>query len=147
MADIDIFALTPAVALQGIIDFKSVEGRKLYETATNKLDEELYDCKPDGLYQFLHSLSIRAQEYGWNNPIGGILHVPREPDNPNSDTNYLIDNYGMVSLRQILLFERTYVNLPMRPAQDNYMIVNPMVYINSFIRYLYELKNMDGIIP
>ena len=40
MADIDIFALTPAVALQGVIDYKSVEGRKLYKTATSKLDEK-----------------------------------------------------------------------------------------------------------
>jgi hypothetical protein len=51
------FALTPAVAVQGVIDYNSTEGRKLYVHATSKLDEELCDCKPDGLYQFLQSLS------------------------------------------------------------------------------------------
>jgi hypothetical protein len=51
----NVLALTPAVAIQGVIDLKTTEGRKLYESATHKLDEELYDCKPDGLYQFLQS--------------------------------------------------------------------------------------------
>jgi hypothetical protein len=55
------FALTPAVAVQGIIDYKTTEGRKLYSNATYKLDEGLYNCKPDGLYQFLQSLHNQAQ--------------------------------------------------------------------------------------
>ena len=49
---ITTFTLTPAVAVIGVIDYKTTEGRKLYAHTTYKLDEELYDCKPDGLYQF-----------------------------------------------------------------------------------------------
>ena len=49
MANPIVFALTPAVAVQGIIDYNTTEGRKLYGHATYKLDEELYDCKPDGV--------------------------------------------------------------------------------------------------
>jgi hypothetical protein len=41
------FALTPAVAVVGVIDFTTVVGRKLYE--------------PDGLYQFLQSVSNQAR--------------------------------------------------------------------------------------
>jgi hypothetical protein len=96
------FALTPAVAVQGVIDYNSTKGQKLYGSATYKLDEELYDCKPDGLYQFLQSLNNPAQEYGWNDEVGGILQIPEDPQDINSDTNYLtINNYGMMSLRQI----------------------------------------------
>ena len=51
------FALTPADAGAGIIDYSSTEGRKLYTRATTKLDEELFDCVPEGLYGFLQSLA------------------------------------------------------------------------------------------
>jgi hypothetical protein len=77
----------------------STEGRKIYGSATYKLDEELYDCKLDGLYQFLQSLHSQAQEYGWNNVVGGILQIPKDPQDVSSENNYLIDNYGMISLR------------------------------------------------
>jgi hypothetical protein len=50
------------------------------------------------------SLTNRAQEYGWNDPIGGILHIPEDPLDINSETNYLIDNYDMISLQEILDF-------------------------------------------
>jgi hypothetical protein len=43
------FALTPAIAVQGVINFKKTAGRKMYSGAITKLDEELYDCKPEGL--------------------------------------------------------------------------------------------------
>ncbi len=117
-----IFALTPAVAVQGVIDYNTNEGRKLYSSATHKLDEELYDCKPEGLYQFLQSLNNRAQEYGWNDDIGGILHIPEDVTDPYSDTNYLIDTYGVISLEQIRKWEESYLNLPIRPAQDAFMM-------------------------
>jgi hypothetical protein len=38
------FTLTPAVAVVGVIDFNTSVGRKLYESATAKIAEELYDC-------------------------------------------------------------------------------------------------------
>ena len=116
------FALTPAVAVQGVIDYNTTEGRKLYGNAIHKLDEELYNCKPDGLYQFLQTLNNRAQEYGWNDEVGGILVIPTDAMDLNSDTNYLIDNYGMISLEEIRAFEETYITKPIRPAQDNFMM-------------------------
>ena len=66
------FALSPALAIQGVINYETSEGRKLFSSSTHKLDEELYDCKPDGLYQFLQSLNNRAQEFGWNDDVGGM---------------------------------------------------------------------------
>jgi hypothetical protein len=104
------FALAPSVAVQGTIDYKTQEGRKLYGSATYKLDEELYDCKPDGLYQFLQSLNNRAHEYGWNDDVGGILLIPEDHLNIVSPTGYLVDEYGMISLNQIQAFDNTYIN-------------------------------------
>ena len=36
------FALTPAIAVVGIIDYNTNVGRKLYESATAKVAEELW---------------------------------------------------------------------------------------------------------
>ena len=116
------FALTPAVAITGVIDYTTNEGRKIYSSATAKLDEELYNCTPDELHQFLQSLSIRAKEFGWDDEIGGILQIPDDPTDPTSDTTKFIDNYGQISLEEIMAFEKTYMSLPIRPAQDSVML-------------------------
>jgi hypothetical protein len=116
------FALTPASAVQGVIDMTTSEGRKLYSSATHKLEEDLYDCQPDGLYQFLATLHTRAQEFGWNDPIGGILQIPEDATDIASDTLYLVDNYGQIPLPRIREFEETYLDQPIRPAQDAFML-------------------------
>ena len=50
------FALNPAMANQGILDYTTTEGRKVYETATRDLSTVGYDCEPNGLYQELDTL-------------------------------------------------------------------------------------------
>ena len=56
------FALTPVGASLGIIDYNSVMGRKISEAATKRLTEELFDCVPDNLFQFLRALK-KEQEH------------------------------------------------------------------------------------
>jgi hypothetical protein len=114
------FALTPAIAVTGVIDFKTTEGRKLFQTATYKLDEELFDCNADGLYQFLKSLSARADEYGWDQE--GFLNIPIDLTTPLGDTESLIEHYGTISLEKIRGWDAQYVDAEVRPAQDSYMM-------------------------
>ena len=47
------FSLTPATAVGGIIDYSTATGRKLYSVATDKVEEDLFDCCADDLYGFL----------------------------------------------------------------------------------------------
>lgn len=115
------FALTPAIAIQGVINYNKTSGRKMYSGAIAKLDEELYDCKPDGLYQFLQALNSRAQDIGWSND-DGILMIPGDAKSDNPVLYYLIDNYGVISLAQIRAFEATYLRGQNRAAQDTYML-------------------------
>jgi hypothetical protein len=84
---------------------------------SHKVAEELYDCKPEGLYQFLRSVSNRARAFGWDDEIGGILQIPVDPTDPNSDTDNLIDSYGRIALAEIRAFEETYLDLQVRPVQ------------------------------
>jgi hypothetical protein len=116
------FALSPAMAIPGIIDLASRTGKDIFRFATEKLDEELYDCLPAGMTQFLQSLSIRATEYGWEDEVDGIMQIPDDPADPLSDTNNLIENYGRITLESIRAFEASYIALQVRPAQDTYML-------------------------
>ena len=59
------FALTPAAANPGIIDYTTVAGRKMKENCTKKLTEELFDCVPEDLFSFLKALKDRARDSDW----------------------------------------------------------------------------------
>ena len=55
------FALTPAIAYEGIIDYKTTRGHKMYTSATAKLMEDLYDCNAEDLYAFLKDLREKSK--------------------------------------------------------------------------------------
>jgi hypothetical protein len=116
------FALTPAIAIEGIVNFATRGGVRLYTSASQKLEEDQYDCKPEGLYQFLQSLTSRAHEFGWDDELGGILMIPGDPNDPLTDLENLIENYGQISLERIRAFEESYLDTACRPAQDSFMM-------------------------
>ena len=98
------FALTPAQATGGdILDMRNAGDRKLYHKAVAKLSDELFDCSPEGLFQFLRSLEDRAYEYGWNDEATGIMMIPTDPDNPDVLSN-LLTNYGEVKMEEVRAF-------------------------------------------
>ena len=50
-----VFSLTPGRANKGLIDYSTKVGAYHWKGATYKLDEEPYDCDPEGLWGFLSS--------------------------------------------------------------------------------------------
>ena len=112
------FALTPATAVGGVIDYTTAAGRKLYSSATAKLEEDSFDCCADDLYAFLKALKDRAREFGWDEPGIGIMSIPNDPINPVTFRS-LIDHHGEISLEELLEFERTYAGAQNRSAQDS----------------------------
>ena len=97
------FALTPAMAHEGIIDYTTARGRKMYAAATSKLSEDLYNCNAEDLYAFLKALRERAREYGWETPGVGIMSIPDNHVNP-TDFKSLTDNHGEIDLESIREF-------------------------------------------
>ena len=117
------FHLNPAGAMVGILDFTKSRSRKFYQTATKKLDpDELFDCTPGNMYHFLKLLDHRAKEFGWGDEISGVLWIPEDINDQNSDLRYLPTEYGRVTLEQITAFEKSYLGTERREAQDNYML-------------------------
>ena len=115
------FALTPADAVPGVIDYTTPEGRNIYKYGTSRLTEGLFDCHADGLHTFLNAVDARGKEYGWSDDVTGILYIPTDPAAP-FDLHYLVERYGTITLQQIRNFDETYINLPVRAAQDNQML-------------------------
>ena len=63
-----IFALSPALATRGIIDYNSRAGERIYTSATKELNVNKYDGEAQGLVAFLELLGERASILDGINP-------------------------------------------------------------------------------
>ena len=97
------FALNPAHAMQGVIDFAKPDNVKLQKKGTSRLSEDCFDCVPKDLHYFLKTLSDRATKYQWNDDVLGILMIPDHPIFPMKYTN-LLPNHDELNLENILIF-------------------------------------------
>jgi hypothetical protein len=80
-----------------------------------------FDCKAECLYQFLKDVQDRADEMGWPDNILNITLEVTDDIEPVQDKN-LIDNYGTISLEQVVESELQYINQQGRDAQNTYML-------------------------
>ena len=115
------FALNPAHAMQGVIDFAKSDNVKLHKKGTSQLSEDCFDCVPKDLHQFLNTLSDRATKDQWYDDVLGILMIPDHPILPTKYTN-LLTNHGGLDLEDVLRFENSYINSLTREAQDTNML-------------------------
>ena len=116
------FALNPAQAITGIIDFTMDSNVKIYRKATSKPSEDLFDCVPEDLLLFLKTLSDRAMELSWNDPIVGIIMIPEYPTNVSTVYKNLITNHSEITLERVRRFEEYYTNDSSRATQDAGML-------------------------
>ena len=127
------FALTPAQAYDGVLDYTTTEGRKLFHSATKSLypSDEGFDCTPDDLHGFIELVSNRAQEYNWNSideniqwDGQGIMMVAKEDPNVNPDTDSwnLLEHHGQIDLSTLKIQVKMYLGLEGRRAQDDMML-------------------------
>ena len=75
------FSRHPGQLSQGVIGFGSKPGWNHWKMATQKLQDDLYDCKPEKFYQFIKNLKSRSNYFGWLSG-GGILQVAPNPKKP-----------------------------------------------------------------
>ena len=106
-----IFALSPALATRGIIDYNSRAGERIYTSATKELDPTKYDGEAQGLMPFLELLEERATNFGWDK---SIMMIPM----PDGNLKNLLLEYGTITLEQIKEHEDTYITTQTRNAQD-----------------------------
>ena len=110
-----IFALSPALATRGVIDYNTRTGERIYASATKELDEKRYDGEAHGLTAFLELLGERAANFGWDRTI---LRIPTE----GGASKNLLSEYGTIPLAQIRTYEESYIDTPTRDAQDTNLL-------------------------
>ena len=115
------FSLTPACHTQGIIDYGTSEGIKIYSTATAKLSDELYDCDTMGLRSFLNLVRDRAVNHGWDKTV---LLIPDDILTPDGESKYFMDSYSEISLQHLQGHVAVYYDQPIRAAQDAVQLYN-----------------------
>ena len=108
------FALSPALVDNGVIDYATVAGQKLWKNATSPLTNAL-DVEADHLLGFLEELKNRSKQFGWHH----ILEIPANIAQPNDNLSNLLHKYGSISLAQVQAHARTYNNTQSRVAQDS----------------------------
>ena len=107
----------------GTLDFTDVESRKYFHKATKRLDsDELYDCTPGNMHHFLKLFNQHANENGWDNETTGVLWIPEDHQDADSELRYLPTEYRRRTMEQIAAFEKSYLGAETRAAQDSYMI-------------------------
>ena len=109
------FALSPALATRGIIDYSSRAGEKIYSSATKELDTTKYDGEAQGLIAFLELLEERATNFGWDT---SIMMIPDVNGNPTN----LLTEYGTLTVEQVRAHEESYLNTQTRNAQDSNLL-------------------------
>jgi hypothetical protein len=83
-ADAIPFAVSPANAIQGAIDYRTSQGAKLYSKATSALDyDEPFDCTADSLFAFVKTLGNRSTAFEWNTPGVGIVQIRTKKSTDN----------------------------------------------------------------
>ena len=124
------FALNPAHAMQGVINFAKSDNVKPHKKCISRLSDDTFDCVPEDLHKFLKTISDRATEYQWNDDILGILMIPDHPILPTKYTN-LLTNHIELDLKDVLIFDKSYINSPTRAAQDTNMLYHCLIDSSS----------------
>jgi hypothetical protein len=104
------FAITPALAITGLLDHTKGDHVKIFTGAIKAVSDEQFNCEAEGLYQFLKDVLDRADEMSCTQ---GILKVNREEDDQDDDeapkVDNLIDNYGTLTLEEVVESEAQYI--------------------------------------
>ena len=124
------FVLNPEHAVQGVINFAKSDHVKLHRKGTSRLNDDLFNCVPGDLHQFLKTLADRAIEFQWNDDPVGIMQIPEDPIKTTKYTN-LLTNHGELNLEDVLKFEESYINTPTPAAQDTNMLYHCLIGLLS----------------
>jgi len=104
------FALSPALATSGVLDYSTKVGAQLYKDATTKLGCDKFDCQAANIKVFLQALTDRAHAYG----LSTILEIPRDLAQPLLNLISLLDQYGQVDMDHLRTHDTSYINTPSR---------------------------------
>jgi len=117
-----VFELNPnRIGQDDIINFHSVQGIKLYKTATKPFEDK-FDMTAVNLKAHLEDHSLRAWEFNWNESLFDIPIEDFEELDEAPATANLCEEFGRINWTRCQLHAVTYVNTETRTAQLNEML-------------------------
>ena len=116
------FALAPALANAGVLNYANANDRKLYFKGVQPLLEDKFDLSADTLQTFLLQVDDRVTENGWD----AIISIPNGQNDAAGNPILIIltTDYGRITLDQIDAHVQTYHNAPNRDCQNSFMLYN-----------------------
>jgi len=109
------FALSPAQATLGIIDFTTSDGKKIFAAATKPLETK-YDGSTENLAIFIKDVQHHVEREGWNQLVTISDQQPVNPTNRN-----LLSEHRQLTLENVRASAQVYVVANDRAKQDSYM--------------------------
>jgi hypothetical protein len=113
-AQLPIFALSPALVSNAVLDYTDVGSIKLYYRAVEPM-ENLFDVEPAGLKMFLENVRKKAVSFNWMNTITIMV---------NGSPSSLVDEYGVITMADVLTHAQIYNGQHVRDAQNSLQIYN-----------------------
>jgi hypothetical protein len=115
------FALAPAlVNANGLIDYSTATGAKIYNGATKSLSEGGYDLSSEELNTFLAAFDDRIVEYGWE----AVFSIPEDAAVAAQGLHMLTTEYGVITMNQVNAHVQTYINNNDRNCQNSFQAFN-----------------------
>ena len=111
-----VFALTPALAQTGIINYADSSGIKLRKSIITPLTT-LYDGSASKMATFLEDVKQRASASGWDTLLLTISNQAAPPVN-----YHLITSHRMLTIENVRAHALAYVGQQNRLAQDSYLM-------------------------
>jgi hypothetical protein len=111
------FALTPALAMNTVLDYSSRAGAKLFDMATASL-ETSFGMRAKNIKLFIGELSIHSTTFGWSD----IMEIPKDLAQPLAVTDNLMTAYGTIPIARVRAHVATYIQTEAHAAQDLYQI-------------------------
>lgn len=105
--------------MDGLIDMRTSEARKHFESATKPVCDPLYDMSNKGINVFLGCMRRRVQAFGWDKPGTGIVMIPENPTDPLSPRLNLLYSYGQLPREVVSAYAATYITSQTRQNQDD----------------------------
>jgi hypothetical protein len=85
-----IFALAPAQAVDGTLDYSRAEHHKIYRSEIRAVTDDPFPCDAGRLFQFLREVQDSALEMGW---MDGILNVTTNPGEEDPKEENMLEKY------------------------------------------------------
>ena len=114
------FALAPALTSNGVIDYSTSSGAKVFSKATAPLSTTFSLEKPNPRV-LLEQLTLRSATYGWN----VFLNVPTGQA-PNQVNRNMLSHHGQITLDECLSAARGYIGHNTRAAQADFQLLSAL---------------------